>query len=336
MPLVSILIPSYNHGEYLSECLESIRSQAFQDWEVILVDDGSTDDSVAIARSHAVNDPRIQVHANDKNLGTYGTEQKALELSRGELIAIMNSDDLWASSKLEKQVDGLKEHPEAPYCYTLGWMVDDEGKVDKSEDVHFDWPMDGVQQPLPYLLYENRILASSVLWRRQGLRFETSCRYSGDWVALLEQSQIGPALCLAERLCFWRQHERNTYTRSPKQILEEIRVRREILRRHRQWFLPGLDRNLVGLGLAKNGINLQYLAFLAGHRRLAFEAIWAAFKFHPRGAWLWKRVAGCILPMKFLKSYFLQKQDFGLKPSDVDAIPPVEIRARPQSHDLRA
>jgi glycosyltransferase involved in cell wall biosynthesis len=263
VPLVSILIPSYNHARFLPACLDSIRAQTFTDREVVLVDDGSKDESVAIARDYAAKDPRIHVHVNGQNLGTYGTEQKALELSKGELVAVMNSDDLWAPEKLERQIALLEKHPEAPYCYTLGWMVDDEGKVDETEDIHADWPRDELQQPLPYLLYENRILASSVLWRREGLRFETSCRYSGDWVALLEQSPRGPAVCISDRLSFWRQHEKNTFRLSKLQALEEIRVRLSI-----DAAFPKERPN----SLSKNALNLQALGILSGNSQLVRRA----------------------------------------------------------------
>ena len=110
-PRVSIIIPSYNHGRFLRQCLQRVLDQTFTGWELILIDDGSKDDSVAIARSYA--DPRIQVHQNEANLGTYGTEQKALGMSRGEFVAVLNSDDLWHVEKLARQVELLEKHPEA-------------------------------------------------------------------------------------------------------------------------------------------------------------------------------------------------------------------------------
>jgi len=325
-PLVSILIPSYNHGRYIHACLDSIRQQTLSDWEVVIVDDGSTDDSVAAAELWAAEDTRFRVFQNEQNLGTYGTEQRALELSTGSLVAIMNSDDLWDSSKLERQVSALAQHPTASFCYCLGWQVDDLGQIDRSEDVHADWPTEELQEPLPYLLYENRILASGVLFRREGLRFETSCRYSGDWVALLERSLAGPAACVSDRLTFWRQHETNTYRRSPKQVLEEIRVRRAIAANPSRWFLPRMDPALVSLGLAKNAINLQVLSVLCGDRRLAWSAARQAFKYHPNKRWLWKRVAAMLLPHSMVKRRFWKGEDLGLTAKDVEAVAPLVFR----------
>lgn len=259
MAKVAILIPSYNHGRYLKACLSSIQAQTFRDWEVVLIDDGSTDDSVALAQEIAHQDPRIRVLTNETNLGTYGTEQRALELSESEYVAVMNSDDLWLPDKLQRQLTAFEESPAARVCYVLGWMVDDSGAPLTKDDVHADWPVTPVQDPLPYLLYENRILASGVLFRREGLRFETTCRYSGDWVALLQATKDSPAVCISDRLVYWRQHDNNTYKRSAKQMIEEIRVRRSISDRPDRWAGPGRDEALVRRGLMMNELNLSNL-----------------------------------------------------------------------------
>ena len=250
MPRVSVLIPSYNHAQFLDECVRSVISQSFKDWELILVDDGSRDESLAIARALAGEDARIQIHVNERNLGTYGTLQRALELSSGELIAVLNSDDVWRPEKLAKQVKVLDQQPDCVLCYCLG----DSGEHMESvfEDVHEDWPLEPVQDLLGHLFHENRILASAVLFRRQGLRFEPSCRYSGDWVALLEMARRGKFACVPERLTLWRQHGYNTYRFSPRQAQEEIRVRERI----EQW---APDYAEIRVGRARNLRNLAAL-----------------------------------------------------------------------------
>src|SRR5687767_10562470 len=114
MPQVSILIPSYNHGRFLRTCLATVRAQTFTDWDAIVVDDGSTDDSVVIAEQLGADDPRIKVYQNPQNLGTYGTEQAALEKSESPYVAVLNSDDLWHPKKLEAQVAQLEADPSLP------------------------------------------------------------------------------------------------------------------------------------------------------------------------------------------------------------------------------
>jgi glycosyltransferase involved in cell wall biosynthesis len=294
--LVSIIVPSYNHGRFLRSGLAAVQSQTLNDWELILIDDGSSDDSVAIAREIAASDRRIQVHVNERNLGTYGTQERARALARGRYVAILNSDDLWESTKLETQIAVLEANPEVSFSYTLGWKIDENGNVDQSEDVHADWPRDLIQQPLPYLLYENRILASSVVFHADDLRFEPSMRYSGDWVALLGSARRGSAACVAERLTYWRIHSNNTFVRSPNQVHEEIRVRRAILDSWTSWFVGGIPRHEILSGLGMNALNLAALEILRGERAAAIRAAAIAARTMPGKRVAIRRLGACLLP----------------------------------------
>jgi len=305
MPEVSVIIPSYNHAAFLRECIDSILGQTFQDFEIILIDDGSSDDSVEIAQQIANTEPRLTVLTNEQNLGTYGTQARGLELAKSPFIAIMNSDDLWAPDKLEKQLHLLKQHPEMPLCYVLGWMVDETGQTNKSDDVHADWPTSEIQDVLPYLLYENRILASGVLWRKECVRFETTCRYSGDWVALLEAAIKSPVLCINERLTFWRQHDHNSYLVSPKQAAEELRVRIAINEQVGDWSLDRVSRDQIQRGVSQNLTNLSTLyAYFYDIARVR-ESLRASYRINPNRAQIIKRYLGSFLPIeKFRKHVF--------------------------------
>lgn len=301
-PKVSILIPSYNHAQFLGEAIERVLEQTYSDWEIVLVDDGSKDNSVEVARSFK--DKRIRIYENQTNLGTYGNEQKALSLAEAEFIAVLNSDDLWATTKLEKQMATLAKHSEASYSYVLGWMIDAEGNENTANDVHLDWPTSELQRPLPFLLYENRILASGVVFRKKGLRFETSLRYSGDWTALLEASTRGPAVCVPERLTFWRQHEYNTYKVSERQIIEEIRVRTAIDAHSQKWFAAHPARDEIRLGLAKNAMSLlvlhTYFLNIKVARRIGIDAL----RWHPDKKSALKRTLGSFLPARYVRKHF--------------------------------
>src|SRR5690349_16573876 len=118
MPDVSVIVPSYNHSVFLRDSIESVLAQTFNDWELVIVDDVSSDDSVEVARSYQ--DPRIRVVVNESNLGTYATLNQALDLAEGNLVGVLNSDDFWAPTKLESQVEAMAEVPEASFSYTYG------------------------------------------------------------------------------------------------------------------------------------------------------------------------------------------------------------------------
>ena len=102
--MISICIPTYNGSEYLRECLDSVMVQTLADFEVLIVDDQSTDDSVAIAEEYAAADPRVRVVKNERNLGLVGNWNRCIELARGEWIKFVFQDDLIEPMCLEKML----------------------------------------------------------------------------------------------------------------------------------------------------------------------------------------------------------------------------------------
>lgn len=117
-PRVSVILPVYNGAEFLEESLDSVLKQTFRDFEVLVIDDASTDDSVGIARGFR--DPRVCVIRHDQNMRVPETLNHGLELARGEFIARMDADDICAPRRFELQVDLLDLHPEIGICG--GWV----------------------------------------------------------------------------------------------------------------------------------------------------------------------------------------------------------------------
>lgn len=105
--LVSIIMPSYNTAKYISDSINSVIAQTYPDWELIIVDDCSTDNSLDVIASF--DDPRIIVLQNEKNSGAAVSRNYALREAKGEWIAFLDSDDTWAPEKLEKQIAFMKE-----------------------------------------------------------------------------------------------------------------------------------------------------------------------------------------------------------------------------------
>lgn len=117
--LVSVVIPAYNASTTLDETLRSVRSQTHRALEIIVVDDGSTDDTVAIAETHAAIDGRVRVVAQD-NAGVAAARNEGWRRARSELIAFVDADDLWAPTKIERQVQALQAGGEKVglvYCW---------------------------------------------------------------------------------------------------------------------------------------------------------------------------------------------------------------------------
>ena len=112
MPLVSIITPVYNAAPWLRETLASVRAQTLTDWEQILVDDGSSDNSVAIAEAAAKQDARFRLIRTPQNMGPSSARNLAIEAARGRFIAFLDADDYWEPHKLSRQLDLLERHPE--------------------------------------------------------------------------------------------------------------------------------------------------------------------------------------------------------------------------------
>ncbi len=104
-PLVSIITPSYNTSEYIVETIESVLSQSYENWEMLIVDDCSTDNSVEMVKKYVEQDSRVKLLINSENTGVALTRNRAIEESTGEYIALLDSDDTWLPNKLEKQIE---------------------------------------------------------------------------------------------------------------------------------------------------------------------------------------------------------------------------------------
>jgi glycosyltransferase involved in cell wall biosynthesis len=118
-PLVSVFIPVYNREKYILEAVNSILKQSFTDFELIIVDDGSTDNTPNLLKS--IKDKRIKLYFNEKNMGIPYTRNRGLELAEGEFIALLDSDDIAVQDRLYKQLNFFKNHPD---CVILGGFVE--------------------------------------------------------------------------------------------------------------------------------------------------------------------------------------------------------------------
>ena len=115
-PSVSVIIPAFNYGAFIGSTLESVLSQEYEDWECIVIDDGSTDNTAQIVKGYAARDRRI-LHIWQNNQGISGARNKGLLLARGEYIQFLDADDLIESRKILKQIQYLERHPETDLVY---------------------------------------------------------------------------------------------------------------------------------------------------------------------------------------------------------------------------
>lgn len=127
-PLVSCVIIFYNDEPFLSEAIESVLGQAYKNWELLLVDDGSTDGSAETAQKYVQSHPeKIQYlhHPHHQNRGKNASRNLGIEKAQGELVALLDGDDIWLPHKLKEQVAAFHQHPEAAMVYgrTQSWYT---------------------------------------------------------------------------------------------------------------------------------------------------------------------------------------------------------------------
>lgn len=129
LPKISIIMPTYNRAHLIGETVDSIRSQTFTDWELLIMDDGSDDDTEAIIAKYT--DERIHFFKCGRSGHVSKLKNRAIERCRGELVAFIDSDDLWAPAKLEKQFAAMQQYPDAGFCLTGGYNFINKDKPEE-------------------------------------------------------------------------------------------------------------------------------------------------------------------------------------------------------------
>lgn len=183
MPKVTVLLTSYNHADYIKESIESVLSQTFKDFELLVVDDCSQDNSFEIINSF--NDARLTAVRNEKNMGPEYAFDLLHKTARGEYIAIADSDNLWKPEKLQKQVDFLDAHKEYAAVFTRVDFIDREGNSNSTSQAQrynvFNVENRSRQDWLRRFFFDGNCLCHpSVLIRREAYK-ECSMLADGLW-----------------------------------------------------------------------------------------------------------------------------------------------------------
>lgn len=125
-PLVSIITPCWNAADFVAATIASVAAQEFQDWEHIIVDDASSDGTVALLNEHSARDPRIKVIALSDNGGAAVARNEAIDAARGRFIAFLDADDLWLPNKLAVQIDYMLKTG-TPFTFSSYQVIDEQG-----------------------------------------------------------------------------------------------------------------------------------------------------------------------------------------------------------------
>ncbi len=189
-PLISVVVPAYNYGRYLDDCIGSLLSQTYRNWELLIVDNGSTDDTPRVLARHT--DPRIRKFRIEKNRGPVEAWKLGYGESRGDYFAILPADDMFLPEKLRRQVEFLRAHPDIGAVGTYIQQIDDHGVV-RNED---SWIVPHINQPVDF--------ADPGNWRWKHHLCIPTALYSMD---LVRQAGAVPSDGLSN-MCDWDFHVR--------------------------------------------------------------------------------------------------------------------------------
>lgn len=232
MPKVSVIIPNYNHARYLRQRVDSVLGQTYEDFEVILLDDCSTDESRTILSEYASN-PRVMLEFNAENSGsTFKQWNKGVRLARGQYVWIAESDDYADAHLLEKLVSSLDAEPSAVLSYCRSLRISAGGELSGFLDSYLpdlgsqkwagDFRADGVEECHNYLVYCNTVLsASSVLFRREVYLqvggADENLVFCGDWKTWASMALTGGTISyIGEPLNYYRFHDASVTEKSQR------------------------------------------------------------------------------------------------------------------------
>ncbi len=196
--LVSIIMPSYNTAKYIAKSIQSVLNQTYKDWELLIVDDCSTDNTDEVVKPFLV-DSRIKFFKNEHNSGAAVSRNKAMREAQGEWLAFLDSDDLWLPSKLEKQLKFMKDND----CVFSYHEYDKIDEGDKSLGIHVSGPKVVTKRRMYHYDYIGCLtLMYSV--KAMGLIQIKDIKKNNDYAILLQACKKAKCFLLKENLALYR------------------------------------------------------------------------------------------------------------------------------------
>lgn len=214
--MISVIVPNYNHSEFLHRRIDSILNQTCQDFELILLDDCSIDGSVEILRKYEQNEHVSYIVVNEKNGGSPFVQwQRGFDLAKGEYICVAESDDWWEPTILETLLKGMKDGVVLSVCYTN--TITDEGKLIYKTDfeVNETTVFDGKDFIKKYLYGDTLLINSGMcMFRKEVLNNLTgdhkNFHSAGDWMFWIQVAMQGKVAVIPEYL--------NNFRRNPSTV----------------------------------------------------------------------------------------------------------------------
>ena len=241
MPKVSIIIPIYNAEKFISETIESAIAQTYSDWEIVAVDDGSTDKTPEILRNYKKRLSKKMRVITQENSGLSIARNVAIGAAKGRYIAFLDHDDLWLPEKLEKQVKLLDSNKGLGMVYSDSYMIDEKGNLKK--DTFFDNMKPYRGNVFDKLFYVNFIPCLTAAIRKEVLekigQFDPKYKISEDYDLFLKIAECCPVDFTEQPLAKYRIHGESASKNIEMQVAEDFRIMEYWLRKK-----PSLKKEL--------------------------------------------------------------------------------------------
>lgn len=243
--LVSVITPLYNAEKYIAQTIEGVISQTYKNWEMIIVDDCSTDNSRNIVKNYQNKDNRIKLIKLEANFGGPARPRNiGIENAKGKYIAFLDADDVWLPHKLEKQIAYLEENSDIDICHTLANVIDENSKIQDFFDNQKTYDkLKYIISKDNLLFYTNNININSTLMRSdKEIKFEEDKNLVAleDWKYWIDNQISGKKIALmSEILINYRVHQSSISNRGSDSgyrkaiyVLSKILLNNDIKTRH--------------------------------------------------------------------------------------------------------
>lgn len=214
---VSIIIPAYNAARYIGEAIASVQSQTFPDWELIVVDDGSSDGTAQIIGELAKRDKRIRSFSQP-NAGQGAARNAGINVANAPLIAFLDADDVWLENKLERQIEVQRE-TQADLVYSDAWIFNGENVTDEQASFNIESGLHTGREMFRKLFDSNSIPMLTVIARRATVleagAFNSHGRFSEDYDLWMRLAAAGASFYgINEKLARYRRHHSSSAFKS--------------------------------------------------------------------------------------------------------------------------
>jgi glycosyltransferase involved in cell wall biosynthesis len=241
MAEVSVCIPTYNGARFIAGAVRSVLNQSFRDFELVIVDDSSVDETATIIKSFD-DDPRLRHFTNPVRLGMVGNWNRCVELSEGKYVCVFHQDDVMSPENLERKVAVLKSDPRIGLVYSKVEQIDSDGrsvegyKFWTENSPEEDFVRDGLRYFEELIARENLICCPSVIARRECYEqlgpFDSRLPFTADWEMWLRIAAFYDVAYVAQPLMSYRWHEdneTNNFTTSVRGLEQVYMAKRIVL-----------------------------------------------------------------------------------------------------------